>query len=191
MMGMKMTRLIFGISGASGMPLARSVLENFAAISNLEIHLIISRAASQAMAAEKVGAPAELEKYAAMVHDADDFSAAPASGSWRSGGMVICPCAMSSLAAIATGCGTNLIHRAADVCLKERLPLVLVARETPLNLIHLRNMAAATEAGAIIMPFAPAFYAGGGMEEAMRQFAGRVLDQLGVANTLATRWREN
>ncbi|MDE5832481.1 MAG: phenolic acid decarboxylase subunit B, partial [Desulfovibrio sp.] len=102
------------------------------------------------------------------------------------------PCSMSSLAAIATGAGTNLIHRAADVALKERRPLILAIRETPYSLIHIRNMLAATEAGATIMPFNPAYYSGDDTLEGLaRQFAGRLLDQLRLPHNLCRRWGEN
>ncbi|MBD5608098.1 MAG: UbiX family flavin prenyltransferase, partial [Desulfovibrio sp.] len=107
-------------------------------------------------------------------------------------GMIVCPCSMSSLAAIATGVGSNLIHRAADVALKERRPLVLAIRETPYNLTHIRNMLAATEAGAIIMPFSPAFYTGDqSLSDLARQFAGRMLDQLRLPHALCRRWGED
>lgn len=234
-----MTRIIFGISGASGMPLASRVLRSFAGLPNLEIHLVISRAARQTILAEcgqsftgnqagihaddnKAAPEAEgescenwardhkseprikgtqanayIEQFPAHAkYDPDDFSAPFASGSWQHAGMVICPCSMSSLGAIAHGIGSNLIHRAADVCLKERRPLILVARETPLNLVHLRNMTAASEAGATIMPFAPAFYTDHApdnnfIHQAMRQFAGRILDQMRIPHQLCVRWGEN
>lgn len=180
-------RLVFGVSGASGMPLAEAVLAAFASLDNLEIHLIVSRGAAAVMRAEA----ACLELPAHCRHDCDNLAAPPASGSWLHDGMIICPCSMSSLAAIATGTGRNLLHRAADVCLKERRPLIVVARETPLNLIHLRNMTLAAEAGAIIMPFVPAFYTGtNDMDAAMRQFAGRMLDLLRIPHNLCRRWGE-
>lgn len=184
------TRLIFGVSGASGMPLAHAVLQSFATVKNLELHLIVSQCARLTMTCENSGA--NLEAFAARVHASDDLTAPCASGSWLHGGMVICPCSMSSLAAIAHGTGHNLIHRAADVCLKERRKLILAARETPLNLIHLRNMVQVTEAGAIVMPFMPAFYSGeNAMPAAMRQFAGRILDMLGIEHNLCVRWGED
>jgi len=120
------------------------------------------------------------------------MAAGPASGSWRHDGMVICPCFMSSLASIATGVGLNLIHRAADVSLKERRPLVLVTREAPLNLIHLKNMQAVTEAGGIVMPFSPAFYTNEtDMPMLVRHFTGRMLDMLGIGHSLCARWRDD
>lgn len=183
-------RIVFAVSGASGMPLARAALENFGKIPDLEIHLIVSRNAEMAMRAEGFSGKAAFEALAARAWQPENMAAPPASGSWGHQGMIICPCSMSTLAAIATGCGSSLAHRAADACLKERRPLVLVVRESPLNLVHLRNMLAAAEAGATIMPFAPAFYiADHSMEGAFRQFSGRLLDQLGIANNLCERWQ--
>lgn len=188
---MDMTRIVFGVSGASGMPLSINVLAMLAGLPGLEIHLIISEAAKCALEAECGLKAHDLGKYAHCLYSAKDMGAAPASGSWPNCGMIVCPCSMSSLAAIAQGVGTTLLHRAADVALKERRPLLLVARETPLSLVHLRNMCAATEAGAIIMPFVPAFYTGeNSLEAAMRQFTGRMLDLLHIPHSLCKRWKE-
>ena len=184
-------RIIFAISGASGIPLAVSALSYISALPDIELHLVISRAAFQVMRAENCRDVALFTKLAKFIYEAEDFSAPPASGSWLHDGMIVCPCSMSSLAAIATGAGSNLVHRAADVALKERRPLVLVIRETPLNLIQLKNMCSVTEAGGIIMPFIPAFYVGdNSMEEAMRQFTGRMLDLLHIPHKLCKRWQE-
>lgn len=183
-------RIVFGVSGASGMPLARTVLEIYATIPEIEIHLVISDAACQTLAAESGLDAGELEKHAFAAYSPASFAATLASGTWPCAGMIICPCSMSTLAAIASGCGTNLIHRAADVALKESRPLILATRETPLNRIHLKNMLTAHDAGATIMPFVPAFYAGdNSLQGAMRQFAGRMLDQLGINNSICARWR--
>ena len=184
-----MPRIVFGVCGASGMPLAQAVLAAFAAVPDLEVHLVLTHAARQVIAAECGGASA-LERYAARVYAPDDFAAGPSSGSWQHDGMIVCPCSASSLAAIAQGAGRHLVHRAADVTLKERRPLVLALRETPLSRLHLHNMLAASAAGAVIMPFMPAFYLRdanlGGM---MRHFAGRLLDQLHLAHDLGERWQ--
>ena len=150
-------RIVFGVSGAMGSTLARDVLANLARVPGLEIHLIVSDGAKTVLKAENELTFDDLTRYAHTVYDAGNMAASPSSGSWRHSGMVICPCSMSSLASIATGAGRNLIHRAADVTLKERLPLVIVARETPLSRIHLRNMLALSESGAVIMPFSPSF----------------------------------
>lgn len=187
-----MPRIVFGVSGASGMPLARAVLEALASVPGLDIHLVISGGARRVLRLEGGAEEADLIRLAAAVHDASDLGAGPASGSWLHDGMIVCPCSMSSLAAIAGGAGQNLLHRAADVTLKERRPLVLVARETPLNLIHIGNMRAAALAGATIMPFCPAFYAGeADMASQARQFAGRMLDILRIGHDLCARWRES
>ena len=130
-----MHRLVLGISGASGM--AQAVLENLATVSDLEVHLIISAGAERVLQAECGIPSAALARYAHAVHESSDMAAGPSSGSWHHDGMIICPCSMSSLASIASGAGSNLIHRAADVTLKERRPLVIVARETPLLLRRL------------------------------------------------------
>lgn len=118
-----MHRLVLGISGASGMPLAQAVLENLATVSDLEVHLIISAGAERVLQAECGIPSAALARYAHAVHESSDMAAGPSSGSWHHDGMIICPCSMSSLASIASGAGSNLIHRAADVTLKERPPL--------------------------------------------------------------------
>lgn len=185
-----MPRIIFGVSGASGMLLARAVLDALASVPGTEIHLVISDGARRVLTAEGGADEADLIRRAHVLHDAADMAAGPASGSWLHDGMVICPCSMSSLASIAGGAGTNLVHRAADVALKERRPLVIVPRETPLNLIHLENMRAAALAGATIMPFCPALYVGETEMSALaRHFAGRVLDILKIGHDLRSRWR--
>lgn len=124
-------------------------------------------------------------------HHYRDFKAGVASGSFLTGGMIVCPCSMGTLAAIAHGISENLIHRAADVHLKERRKLVLVPRETPLGLIPLRNMVAATEAGAIILPATPAFYTRPQCIDDLVDFVvGRTCDQVGVTHKLTKRWSE-
>jgi 4-hydroxy-3-polyprenylbenzoate decarboxylase len=121
----------------------------------------------------------------------DDFTAGLASGSFQARAMVVIPCSMGSLGAIAAGVGRNLIHRAGEVFLKEGRPLILVVRETPLSLIHLRNLARAAEAGATIFPACPGFYhRPQGLTELARQFAGRILDHLGLEHHLTRRWGE-
>lgn len=185
-----MRRIVVGVSGASGMPLARTLLRHLAALPELEIHLIVSGGAEKVLRAECGSGVDALARHAHTVHAADDMAAGPSSGSWRHSGMIVCPCSMSSLASIACGVGSNLIHRAADVTLKERRPLIIVARETPLSSIHLRNMQLVTEAGATVMPFTPAFYNGAAsLEDMMRHFCGRLLDQLDISHTLCARWR--
>ena len=186
-------RLVFGISGASGMPLALGALRYLAEVHSLAVHLIVSQGAERVMQHEGGAQPEELHRLAAVSYDAANLAAPPASGTWPALGMIVCPCSMSTLAHIANGTGHNLLHRAADVTRKERRPLVLVVRETPLNLVHIKNMQAATEAGAIVMPFCPAFYAGlDDMAQMIRYFTGRMLDQLRVPHDLCERrWGED
>ena len=187
-----MRRIVVGVSGASGMPLAHTLLRHLADLPESEIHLIVSDSAQKVLRAECDGGLDALVRHAHRVHDAEDMAAGPSSGSWRHSGMIICPCSMSSLASIACGAGNNLIHRAADVTLKERRPLILVARETPLSGIHLHNLQIVTEAGATVMPFIPAFYNRAvSLEDMMRHFCGRVLDQLHISHTLCARWRDD
>jgi 4-hydroxy-3-polyprenylbenzoate decarboxylase len=192
-----MKRIVVAISGASGLLLSRELLRLLAepetrTRGNMAVHLLISPAARRVAEYEDPKGAACLEDLARLAHrthDPLDLAAPMASGSWIHEGMVICPCSMSTLAAIANGCGSNLIHRAADVCLKERRPLILVARETPLSRIHLVNMLAATEAGAIVMPPCPAYYTGvSSLEEASRHFAARILDLLGLPAPPLARW---
>lgn len=184
-----MRKIVFGISGASGIPLAHALLDLYRQVEDLEINLIVSDAARVACAKECGFSADKLELLAHHVYPINDLAGTPASGSWQNEGMIICPCSMSSLAAIANGCGTNLLHRAADVALKERRPLIMATRETPLNLVHLRNMAAATEAGAIIMPFMPSFYIGDeSLAGIIKNFAGRILDLLKIPNNFCFRW---
>ena len=132
---------------------------------------------------------ADVESLADVVHDPDDLAASISSGSFLTMGMVVAPCSMRTLASIAHGLEDNLLTRAAGVTLKERRPLVLVARETPLSLIHLRNMVAVTEAGATVLPPIPGFYhRPASIEDLIDQTTGKVLDQLGIEHQLFRRW---
>jgi len=154
---MQKKRIIVGISGASGIIYGIRLLE---ILSNLEYetHLIVSKAAQQTRAIETQLTASELANLANFNYSIHDISAAVASGSFRTEGMIIAPCSMRSLAAIAAGASNNLLTRAADVVLKERRKLVLLVRETPFHLIHLENMKKVTESGAIVAPPIPAFY---------------------------------
>ncbi len=184
-------RIILAVTGASGQQYAHALARALSLAEGVELHLILSEAAKKVMALEADFAPAELEALATAVYSEKDIAAGPASGSWRHAGMIVCPCSMASLAAIAQGLGTNLIHRAADVTLKEGGRLILVTRETPLNLIHIKNMLAAKEAGADIVPASPGFYhKPQTIEDMVNHLAGRVLDQLGVEHALFRRWGE-
>jgi 4-hydroxy-3-polyprenylbenzoate decarboxylase len=184
-------RLVLALTGASGMPYAVRVLEALAATPGIETHLILSNAARKVLALESQTSADQLAALAHACYREEQIEAGPASGSWRHAGMLVCPCSMASLAAIANGLGTNLIHRAADVTLKERRPLVLVVRETPFNQIHLRNMLAAAQAGAVILPASPGFYhKPRSIAELVDQLAARILDQFGVEHALGKRWAE-
>ncbi|MFP4480241.1 MAG: UbiX family flavin prenyltransferase [Desulfohalobiaceae bacterium] len=184
-----MFRYILALTGASGMPYARVLLEAMSQRKNLELHLIISNAARQVLELEVAVSIDSLQRRASAVYSQEQIGAPLASGSWQHQGMVVCPCSMASLAAISQGLGSNLIHRAADVTLKEGRPLILVPRETPLNRIHLQNMLQASQAGAVIMPACPGFYhQPSNIEDLLLHMAGRILDQLGVENNLFSRW---
>lgn len=181
-------RLIVGITGASGFVYGQRLLELLRPL-NIEVHLIVSRAALLTMACETELKLADVVDLADRYHKNEDIGACIASGSYRTLGMVIAPCSMKSLAEIATGNSSSLITRAADVILKERKRLVLMARETPLTLVHLRNMLSVTEMGAIIAPPVPAFYA---RPESLAQMVdhtlGRVLDLFDIDVSAVRRW---
>ena len=152
-------RIIVGISGASGAAIGLRILERLAEAATVETHLVISPAAERTLATEiDPEAPARARALAARCHDHRNIGASIASGSFRTAGMIVAPCSMRSLSAIAYGQLGDLLTRAADVQLKERRRLVLVTRESPLHLGHLRAMAQVTEYGAIIAPPVPAFY---------------------------------
>ncbi|TVQ96591.1 MAG: UbiX family flavin prenyltransferase [Desulfovibrionales bacterium] len=185
----KRKRIVLAVTGASGMPYAQTLanmLQDFC-----ELHLIVSNA-GWLVWDQEVALPREgLLDTAFQVYSQGDLAAPPASGSWRHQGMVVCPCSMASLAAIANGLGSNLIHRAADVTLKERQRLVLVTRETPLNSIHLENMLSVTRAGGVILPASPGFYhRPQTIQDIARQLCGRILDSLSLEHELTPRWGE-
>ncbi|WP_136443391.1 UbiX family flavin prenyltransferase [Pacificoceanicola onchidii] len=185
------TRLIVGLSGASGMPFALRLLEILQGIS-VESHLIVSKAAVQTLGVETDGGYDMARSLADHVHSNADIGASLASGSFRAHGMIIAPCSVKTLAEIANGIGSSLLTRAADVTLKERRRLVLGVRETPLHLGHLRNMTAATEMGAIIAPPMPAFYTQGQtLDDLVNHQVQRWLDALGLHVTLAPRWKDD
>ncbi len=184
-----MQRLIVAVSGSSAPQLAYTLLQALHVSDSVETHLVLSRGAELSIKLETGMAPGEFEALADVVHDAGNLGAAISSGSFRTLGMVVIPCSMKTLAAIASGYSADLVSRAADVCLKERRPLVLVTRETPLNLIHIRNMETVTLAGATVLPPVPAFYhQPSTIDDLLRQTAGKVLDQFGIEHDLFTRW---
>ncbi len=189
--------IVFAITGASGAPYAIRLLEQLAA-ADREVQLVISSHGMRLLATESdVDSMDTLRKRVGAkrwdrlvrVFDDGDRGAAPASGSARNAGMVICPCSMGTLSAVSIGASRSLVERAADVALKERRPLILVTRETPLSAIHLQNMLRVTRAGAVVMPAAPGFYnKPRGIDDLVDFIVARVLDHLGVDNTLQRRW---
>lgn len=189
--------VIVAVTGASGAPYAVRLLQELVAAER-RVSLVVSGHGLRLLDTEcGIGSGAELrERVGAVgwdrmvrVFDDADRGAAPASGSALSGGMVICPCSMGTLSAIAVGASRSLIERAADVTLKERRKLVLVPRETPLSAIHLDNMLRLSHAGAVILPAAPGFYHRPESVSDLVDFVvARVLDQLGVASAIVRRW---
>lgn len=183
-------RLIVGISGATGLVYAVRALEMLRSL-DIETHLIVSKPADLMRAYESGLSRKELEAFADVVHPINDFASPISSGSFTMLGMLIAPCSMRSLAEIATGVTASLLTRAADVVLKERRRLVLMVREAPLTLIHIRNMAAVTEAGGVIFPPVPAFYIRPTtIEEIVDHSVGRALDQFGLHVQTFPRWTE-
>lgn len=181
-------RLVVGISGASGAVYGIRLLQ-LLRDTPVETHLVVSQAARVTIAQETELKLAEVEALADVVHPNADIGAACASGSFRTLGMVIAPCSVKTLAEIASGVTPTLLSRAADVTLKERRRLVLLLRETPLHLGHIRSMAAATEAGAIICPPVPAFYARpASIEEMVDHTLGRMLDLFDIEAGTVRRW---
>jgi 2,5-furandicarboxylate decarboxylase 2 len=183
-------RIVVGISGASGAMIGVRLLAALRRLGTHETHLIVS-ASGAVTAAQELGITrSDLEGLADVAHNVRDIGATVASGSFLTAGMVVAPCSMKTLAGIANGFADNLLTRAADVMLKERRRLVLVARETPLNLAHLRNMTLATEMGAIVMPPVPAFYAHPkSIDDVVDHTVGRILDLFGIEHQeIARRW---
>ncbi|AXF14472.1 UbiX family flavin prenyltransferase [Paraburkholderia caledonica] len=183
-------RIVVGISGASGALIGARLLAALRRLGTHETHLIVSASGAVTAAQELGMTRGDLDSLADVVYNVRDIGAAVASGSFITAGMVIAPCSMKTLAAVANGFADNLLARAADVMLKERRRLVMVARETPLNLAHLRNMTHATEMGAIVMPPVPAFYAHPKtIEDVVDHTVGRILDLFGIEHgEIAQRW---
>jgi 4-hydroxy-3-polyprenylbenzoate decarboxylase len=181
-------RLVVGISGASGVALGIRTLDACREL-GVESHLVVSRAAALTLAQESALAMAELLAKADHAYRTGDVGAAIASGSFPTLGMIVAPCSVRTMSEIATGVTASLLTRAADVTLKERRRLVLMVRETPLHLGHLRTMVALTEMGAVIAPPVPAFYAHpASLEEMIDQSVGRALDLFGLAWSQVRRW---
>lgn len=185
------SRLIIGISGASGVIYGIRLLELLKG-SMIETHLVMSRTAELTLTYETNRKVAAVKALADYCHSNDDLAAPISSGSFLTLGMIVAPCSAKSMAEIASGVTPTLIARAADVVLKERRRLVLMLRETPLHLGHIRNMAAVTEMGGIIAPPVPAMYAQpASIEEMVDQSLGRVLDLFGLHLDHVTRWDKN
>jgi polyprenyl P-hydroxybenzoate/phenylacrylic acid decarboxylase-like protein len=182
-------RLVVGMSGSSAPQLGQSFLRAARRLDQVETHLVLSAGARRSIELELRTDPAEIEKLADVVHDAADLGASISSGSFPTLGMVVIPCSMRTLGAVASGNSDNLLTRAADVTLKERRPLVLVVRETPLSYIHIRNMETVTLAGATVLPPVPAFYhRPSTIDDLLAHTCGKVLDQFGLDHDLYRRW---
>lgn len=182
-------RLVVALTGASAPHFGVSILRALSDNVEIETHLIVSESAVRTLDLEAGLGRADVEALADVVHAEGDFAASVSSGSFKTIGMVVAPCSMSTLGSIASGISTSLVSRAADVTLKERRPLVLVTRETPLSLIHLRNMVTVTEAGATVFPPTPAFYhRPETIADLLAHTTGKVLDQFGIDHDLFTRW---
>jgi 4-hydroxy-3-polyprenylbenzoate decarboxylase len=187
---MAVNDLVVAITGASGAAYGVRLVEVLLAAGRT-VHLVISPSGATVIQTELGRDPSELFQAspALRIHDHRNFAAGIASGSFLTAGMAVCPCSMGTLASIAHGISTNLIHRAADVHLKERRKLVLVPRETPLGVVQLRNMTAVAEAGAIVLPAMPGFYRRPQHVSDLVDFVvGRVCDQFGVPHELLKRW---
>lgn len=183
-------RVIVAITGASGATYGVRLLQMLRETPDVETHLVVSDAGLLNLWQELQMNRAQLEALASVVHPAHDVGASIASGSFQSDGMVIAPCSMRTLAAVALGLSDNLITRAADVMLKERRRLILMVRETPLNLAHLRNMTSVTEMGGIVYPPLPALYhRPQTIAEMIDHTVSRVLDLLGLPQPQAPRWQ--
>ena len=196
-----MRRFVVGVTGASGSLCARSVLRHLSRHPDVErVHVVLSSFSLQTLSAE-LGRAAKDEADGLrllldgetsdriVLHRSGDMAAAISSGSYPVDGMVVVPCSGGTLAAIANGTSSNLVHRAAEVTLKERRPLVLAFRETPLSLVHIENMRKAALAGAVVYPLTPAFYnRPQRLDEVVEHFTARIFDLLHLPHSLGKRW---
>jgi len=184
-----MKKLVVGITGASGVILGIRLLQVVREAKLAETHLVISAAAKATIAQETDWKVSDVESLADVAYNVNDVGATLASGSFVTAGMVVIPCSVKTLSAVANSYSADLISRAADVTLKEGRPLVLVFRETPLHLGHLRLMKRATEIGAVILPPVPAFYARPqSVQDIVDEIVGRTLLRLGIENDLYLKW---
>ena len=188
---MQKKRIIVGVSGASGMPVAIALLETLRSFPDWETHLILSKDAERTLRCETELTSDALRSLALCSHAPEDSGATVASGTFRTEGMIVVPCSMKSLAGIACGYADNLLLRAADVCLKERRPLVLAVRETPLHAVHLANMQRLARMGTVIMPLMMSFYSRPHcIEDMTRHMVGKLLDVFGLSMPGFRRWGE-
>ena len=182
-------RLVVGVSGSSAPHLGVRLLAVLQSIDEVETHLVLSRGARLSIHHEMGIDPDSVAELADVAYDPENLAASISSGSFVTIGMVVIPCSMRTLAAVATGNTADLLSRACDVSLKERRRLVLVTRETPLNLIHIRNMETVTLAGATVLPPVPAFYhRPKSIEDLIDHTVGKVLDQFSIEHNLFERW---
>jgi 4-hydroxy-3-polyprenylbenzoate decarboxylase len=187
-----MKRIIVGISGATGVIYGIRLLEVLRGVGGVETHLVLTLAARRTLALETDLSVEQVEAMADQVYKAGDIAAAISSGSFRAAGMIVAPCSIKTVSGIATSYSDNLVLRAADVTLKDRRPLVLLVRETPLHLGHLRLLVQVAEMGAVVMPPVPAFYhRPGSLEAVVDQTVNRALDMLDIQldHDLFTRWQ--
>ncbi len=183
-----MRRIVIGVSGASGSIYGYRALEALKA-AGIETHLVLSEQARRTIELETNKSAADFEALADAVHHDEDLAASISSGSFITEGMIVIPCSIKSASAIAYSINSNLLVRAADVCLKERRKLVLVVRETPLHAGHLRTLTQLAEIGAVILPPMPAMYAKPqSVDDIINHTVGKALDQFGIEHNLFTRW---
>ena len=185
----KKQRVIVGLSGASGVIYGIRTLLHLRAMEDVEVHLVMSEGARVNIRIETDYDVDAVREMADVVHRPDHLAASISSGSFRTAGMIVIPCSVKSLSGIVNSYGDNLLARAADVCLKERRKLVVVPRETPLSLIHLRNMVSLTEAGGVVLPAMPGFYhQPSGIADLVDFVVQRICDQLGIDVNISERW---
>jgi 4-hydroxy-3-polyprenylbenzoate decarboxylase len=184
-----MRKLIVGVSGASGSVYAYAALKALRAHDDIEVHLVLSQQARQTIEIETAYTAADFEALADVTHRDTDLAATISSGSFVTDGMLVIPCSMKTASAVAHSFNSNLLVRAADVCLKERRKLVMVVRETPLHVGHLRTLTQLAEIGAVILPPIPGMYARPrSVEDIVNHTVGKALDQFGIENALFARW---
>ena len=182
-------RLIVGVTGASGSLYAYGALRALRAAPDVEVHLVLTQQARRTIELETALSAADFEALADVVHRESDLAASISSGSFKTAGMLVIPCSIKTASAIANSYNDTLVARAADVCLKERRKLVLVVRETPLHLGHLRILTQLAEIGAIILPPVPGMYARPKtIDDVIAHTVGKALDQFDIENTLFERW---